>query len=96
MNRNLERLDQAQRDLKKAEIDLQHAYWEWACFTAQQAAEKSVKSLLVYQGHDVWGHAITPMLRRLETPDAPIVFNVNETFYSSFQPSRAMCHILLE
>ena len=71
MNRYLDWLDQARRDLKKAEIDLQHEYWEWACFTAQQASEKAVKSLLMYQGHDVWGHAITPMLRRLETPDAP-------------------------
>jgi HEPN domain-containing protein len=70
MNRYLDWLDQAQRDLKKSEIDLQHAYWEWACFTAQQAAEKAVKSLLMYQGHDVWGHAITPMLRRLEKPAA--------------------------
>lgn len=70
MNRYLDWLDQAQRDLKKAEIDLQHTYWEWACFTAQQAAEKAVKSLLMYRGHDVWGHAITPMLRHLEKPAA--------------------------
>jgi len=72
MNRYLDWLNQAQRDLKKAEIDLQHAYWEWACFTAQQSAEKAVKSILMYQGHDVWGHAITPMLRRLEKPVAPL------------------------
>jgi HEPN domain-containing protein len=71
MNRYLDRLDQGRRDLKKAEIDLRYAYWEQACFTAQQAAEKAVKSLLMHQGHDVWGHAITPMLRSLETPSAP-------------------------
>jgi HEPN domain-containing protein len=47
MNRYLDWLDQAQRDLKKAYLDLQHTYWEWACFTAQQAAEKAVKSLLM-------------------------------------------------
>jgi HEPN domain-containing protein len=40
-------LDQAQRDLKKAELDLQHTNWEWASFTAQQAAEIAVKSLLI-------------------------------------------------
>jgi HEPN domain-containing protein len=71
MNRYLDWLDQAKRDLAKAEIDMEHAYWEWACFTAQQAAEKGVKSLLMFQGYDAWGHAITPMLRRLEEPEAP-------------------------
>ncbi len=35
-------LEQAQRDLKKAEINQEHEYWEWACFTAQQSAEKAV------------------------------------------------------
>ncbi len=71
MNRYRDWLGQAQRDLKKAEIDLQTEYWEWACFTAQQAAEKAVKSLLMHQGHDVWGHAITPMLRQFDRPKAP-------------------------
>jgi HEPN domain-containing protein len=47
MKRILTWLDQAHCDLKKAELDLQHAYCEWACFTAQQAAEKAVKSLLM-------------------------------------------------
>jgi HEPN domain-containing protein len=71
MNRYLDWLGQALRDIKKAEIDLQYQYWEWACFTAQQAAEKAVKSLLMYQGRDVWGHAITPMLRQLDNPNPP-------------------------
>ncbi len=66
MRRHLDWLAQAQRDLQKAEADLQHEYWEWACFTAQQAAEKAVKALFFYQGAEAWGHAITPMLRRLQ------------------------------
>jgi HEPN domain-containing protein len=49
MNRYIDWLEQAQRDLKKAEIDIQHEYWEWLAFTAQQAAEKAVKSLFMYQ-----------------------------------------------
>jgi HEPN domain-containing protein len=68
MNRYRAWLEQAQRDLEKARIDLQYQYWEWACFTAQQAAEKAVKALLLYQGKDAWGHAITPMLRSLDAP----------------------------
>ncbi len=71
MNRSLDWLEQAQRDLKKAEIDFQYEFWEWTCFTAQQAAEKAVKALLMSQGKDVWGHAITPMLKKLENPLAP-------------------------
>ena len=65
MNRYRDWISQALRDLEKAKIDVRHEYLEWACFTAQQAAEKAVKALLMSRGHDVWGHAITPMLRAL-------------------------------
>ena len=71
MNRYQDWLSQALRDLEKAKIDIEHKYWEWACFTAQQATEKAVKALLMYHGHDVWGHAITPMLRQVENPSVP-------------------------
>ena len=71
MNRSKDWIDQAERDLRRALIDVQYAYWEWACFTAQQAAEKAVKALLMSRGHTVWGHAITPMLRLLEGPVVP-------------------------
>ena len=65
MNRYRDWFDQAERDLGRAGIDLQYAYWEWACFTSQQAAEKAVKALLMHRGETVWGHAITPMVRHL-------------------------------
>lgn len=71
MNRYKDWWDQARRDLEKAGIDLQYHYWEWACFTAQQAAEKAVKALLMFNGFDAWGHAITPMLRRFDTVVVP-------------------------
>jgi HEPN domain-containing protein len=32
-------LEQAERDLSKARLDLEHSYFEWACFTSQQADE---------------------------------------------------------
>jgi HEPN domain-containing protein len=75
MNRYQDWLDQAERDLSRAAIDIQYEFWEWACFTAQQAAEKAVKALLMNRGYSVWGHAITPMLRSLENiavPDAMV------------------------
>ncbi|MGD8245466.1 MAG: HEPN domain-containing protein [Anaerolineae bacterium] len=71
MNRYRDWLEQAERDLSRAGIDLKYEYWEWACFTAQQAAEKAVKALLMSHGYSVWGHAITPMLRGLETMETP-------------------------
>lgn len=73
MNRYQDWLAQAERDLSRAAIDVQYAYWEWACFTAQQAAEKAVKALLMSYGNSVWGHAITPMLRHLESLPVPAV-----------------------
>ncbi|RME60038.1 HEPN domain-containing protein [Candidatus Parcubacteria bacterium] len=71
MNRYADWLAQAERDLERAAIDIQYEYWEWACFTAQQAAEKAVKALLMKHGFSVWGHSITPMLRRLSDVAVP-------------------------
>ena len=65
MNRYADWLDQGIRDLRRAEIDIQYEFWEWACFTAQQAAEKACKALLMNRGLAAWGHAITPMLKNL-------------------------------
>ena len=64
MNRYRDWLEQAKRDLERAHIDLKYEYWEWACFTSQQAAEKAVKALLMQRGHTVWGHSVSAMLRR--------------------------------
>lgn len=65
MGRQRDWIDQATRDLERARIDIAYAFWEWACFTGQQAAEKAVKAVFLSLGQDVWGHAITPMLREL-------------------------------
>jgi HEPN domain-containing protein len=71
MNRFRDWMEQAERDPKRAEIDVRHEFWEWACFTAQQAAEKAVKALLMNRGAAVRGHAITPMLRQLPDLEVP-------------------------
>jgi HEPN domain-containing protein len=36
---------QAKRDLEHTRGDLKSGYFEWACFSAHQAAEKAVKAL---------------------------------------------------
>ncbi len=38
---------------------------EWACFAAQQAAEKAVKALHLYFRQEAWGHVVARLLREL-------------------------------
>lgn len=66
MERSLDWIEQAERDLEKAGLDLEHAYFEWACFTAQQAAEKAVKALFQKLGDSVRGHSLLRLLKALE------------------------------
>ncbi len=54
-------LKQAEHDLDKAKLDRQWNYFEWACFTAHQVAEKAVKA--VYYAHH--GEARGPGVREL-------------------------------
>jgi HEPN domain-containing protein len=56
---------QAERDMAQAE-DSQHAdRHEWACFAAQQAAEKAVKALHLHHKQEAWGHVVARLLREL-------------------------------
>jgi HEPN domain-containing protein len=65
---------QAQRDLEHAADARQAERHEWACFAAQQAAEKAVKALHLYVGQETWGHVVARLLREfpahLDTPEA--------------------------
>jgi HEPN domain-containing protein len=47
VNRSLDWLSQAERDLERCLLGLEHGFYEWACFTAQQAAEKAVRPWLI-------------------------------------------------
>lgn len=42
---------------------------DWACFAAQQAAEKALKAALMDRGAEAWGHTVTALLG-LVAPDA--------------------------
>jgi HEPN domain-containing protein len=65
VNRARDWLSQAERDLEMAEIARQAGRHEWACFAAQQAAEKAVKALHLHLGQEAWGHLIARLLREL-------------------------------
>lgn len=56
---------QAERDLAHAIDSRNLERHEWACFAAQQAAEKAVKALHLALAQDAWGHVISRLLREL-------------------------------
>ena len=64
-NRAKDWFDQAVRDLEQAEDSAEGRRHEWACFAAQQAAEKAVKALHLHAGQEAWGHVIAKLLREL-------------------------------
>lgn len=61
-------LNQASRDLEQSEDSARAGRHEWACFAAQQAAEKAAKALHLHLGQEAWGHVVAQLLREL--PDA--------------------------
>lgn len=65
MNRYKDWLEQAKSDLGHAERSIEMGDYAWACFAAQQAAEKSVKALHMRLGQVVWGHSVFYLLEAL-------------------------------
>jgi HEPN domain-containing protein len=64
-------LDQARWDLGHAGRALDDQDFEWACFAAQQAAEKAVKAVYQRHGGEAWGHAVSVLLQGLEGFEVP-------------------------
>lgn len=64
--RSADWMKQAERDLEKAKMDLKWQYFEWACFTAHQAAEKALKAVYYKLGAEVRGHSIVDLLKGLK------------------------------
>lgn len=65
---------QAESDLATARSLRDAGHHEWACFAAQQAAEKAVKALILTRGGEPWGHSVLALLgalpEELEAPEA--------------------------
>ncbi|MBI4553819.1 MAG: HEPN domain-containing protein [Candidatus Latescibacteria bacterium] len=69
-------LKQAERDVEHARHAVEHREFEWACFAAQQAAEKALKALYQILEGEGWGHSVTKLLEQLpasHTPDSRLV-----------------------
>ena len=62
-------VDRSKDWLAQAERDLDHAISsqkdEWACFAAQQSAEKAVKALHLSLKQEAWGHVVARLLTEL-------------------------------
>ena len=57
--------EQALRDFEQAESSRRDGRHEWACFAAQQAAEKAVKAVHLSLAQDAWGHVVACLLNEL-------------------------------
>ncbi len=66
-NRERDWFNQAVRDLEQAEDSRQAERHEWACFAAEQSAEKSVKALHLHLGQEARGHVVAKLLQELPT-----------------------------
>jgi len=67
MERSQDWIYEAQGDLEHARSDQERGYYNWACFSAQQAAEKAVKAAFQKIGAEAWGHSIADLLQELST-----------------------------
>jgi HEPN domain-containing protein len=65
MNRARDWLEQARLDLRHARYSRDGGDHNWACFAAQQAAEKAVKAVYLSRNLEGWGHVLRLLLEGL-------------------------------
>ena len=65
MERSRDWMEQAENDLEHARSDMERGFYNWACFSAQQSAEKAVKAVFQKMGAEVWGHSVADLLEEL-------------------------------
>jgi HEPN domain-containing protein len=63
-------MDEAVGDLEHARSDRERGFYNWACFSAQQAAEKAVKAVFQKMGAEAWGHSVADLLQELSSHHA--------------------------
>lgn len=81
----------------QAAVDLQHARhsrevgdFEWACFAAQQVAEKAVEAVYLHLGGEGWGHSVSRLLKDLaeRLPAAEVLLERAKRFDRHYIPTR--------
>ena len=66
-SRHQDWLKQGKRDLDHARRSADSGDNEWACFAAQQGAEKALKAVFQRMRSEAWGHSVTGLLNALPT-----------------------------
>jgi HEPN domain-containing protein len=64
-NRHEDWFRQAEADLRHARNARKDGDHEWACFAAQQSAEKALKAVVQALGGEAWGHSVTVLAGQL-------------------------------
>jgi HEPN domain-containing protein len=67
VERSRDWMDQAEGDLEHAKSDLKLGFYDWACFSSQQSAEKAVKAVFQKLGAEAWGHSVYDLLLELKS-----------------------------
>jgi len=65
MERSKDWIDEAEGDLAHARSDAENGFYNWACFSAQQSAEKAVKAIFQKMGAEAWGRSVADLLSEL-------------------------------
>ena len=90
MERSADWMDQAQGDLEHARSDLEREFYDWACFSAQQAAEKAVKAVFLKLHGEGWGHSVYRLLSELnkKTTVSQDILNAAKALDKHYIPAR--------
>ena len=93
MERSKDWIDEAEGDLEHAKSDIVGGYYNWACFSAQQSAEKAVKAVFQKMGAEAWGHSVADLIeelsKRREVPEKLIsrALELNKAYIPTRYPN---------
>lgn len=87
-NRARDWFAQAEKDVGLARLVADSGSHEWACFAAQQAAEKAVKALHLFLGQEAWGHMVAQLLRELPIDVTEDLVERAQVLDMNYVPSR--------
>ena len=87
-DRSKDWLRQAEKDLAQAKSSQTEGRHEWACFAAQQSAEKAVKALHLFQGQEAWGHVVAKLLKELGPETSEGMIEKGKVLDNFYVPTR--------
>ncbi len=79
---------QAERDLAQAVSSRKESRHEWACFAAQQSAEKAVKALHLSRKQEAWGHVVARLLNEAPVTVSEDLLDKAKVLDSMYIPTR--------